>query len=151
MSTHTHAQTVPKAALIGAAFLILFTIGIAARARSAHLAAGPSSPVSAAQVSFLQFVDRPDGSIGVIDATSGREVAAVPAKSNGFIRGVLRGMFRGRKLESLGHAATFTLARGTNGRLTLEDPQIGRRIELDSFGPTNSAAFAALLAAAQAR
>jgi putative photosynthetic complex assembly protein len=75
-------------------------------------------------------------------------VTEVAAGSNNFIRGVLRGMFRGRKLESLGHDGVFTLARQANGRLTLEDPETKRRVELDSFGPTNAGAFEGLLAAA---
>jgi putative photosynthetic complex assembly protein len=74
-------------------------------------------------------------------------VATIAPETNGFVRGVLRGMFRTRKLESLGHDARFRLAREADGRLTLQDPQTGRQVELDSFGPTNSAAFADLLVA----
>jgi hypothetical protein len=32
----------------------------------------------------------------------------------------------------------------TDGRLTLQDPSTGQRIDLESFGPTNAAVFASL-------
>ena len=34
-----------------------------------------------------------------------------------------------------------------DGRLTLEDPTTGRRVDLESFGPTNAGVFAQLLVA----
>jgi putative photosynthetic complex assembly protein len=95
----------------------------------------------------VRFEDRPDGTLAVLDATTGREASIVQPGTNGFIRGVLRGMFRGRKLEALSRDGQFRLAREADGHLTLEDPETGRRVDLDSFGPTNSAAFAGLLAA----
>ncbi len=65
-----------------------------------------------------------------------------------FVRGVLRGFARERRLEHLGAGAALELTRWADGRLSLRDPVTGREVQLDSFGPTNSAAFAALLAAA---
>ncbi len=149
MSKHSHEQTVPPGALIGAAAMIVFSIAVAGVARHMHVveqasAAAPAPPLASFEV---RFEDRPGGGIAVLDAVTGREVSDVKPGTNGFIRGVLRGMFRTRKLESLGHDATFQLARQADGRLTLEDAQTGRRVDLDSFGPTNSAAFASLLAA----
>ena len=41
----------------------------------------------------------------------------------------------------------FRLARWSDGRLTLEDPTTGRRIELGAFGPTNAEVFAELMQA----
>ena len=74
----------------------------------------------------------------------------VPPRSNGFVRGVLRGLFRNRKQEALGRDGLFRLSRQADGRLSIEDPQTGRRVDLDAFGATNSAAFAELLAAGRA-
>jgi hypothetical protein len=56
-------------------------------------------------------------------------------------------MFRTRKLEALSRNAVFRLAREANGRLSLTDRESGRRIDLDSFGPTNSESFATFLEA----
>jgi hypothetical protein len=33
-----------------------------------------------------------------------------------------------------------------DGKLTLEDPGTGRRVDLGSFGPTNAAAFSQIMA-----
>jgi putative photosynthetic complex assembly protein len=147
MSEHHHNQTVPRSVLLGAAAMILLSLGLAASARRAHRAEVPVQAAPALAVLQVRFEDRPDGSIAMLDADSGRELSLVPPRSNGFIRGVLRGMFRARRLESLGREGHFRLAREADGRLSLQDPQTGRRVELDSFGPTNSAAFAQLLVA----
>jgi putative photosynthetic complex assembly protein len=142
-----HDQTVPRGALFGAAALMLLTLGLAANARREHLSAPTTVHEPPLESLEVNFQDRPDGTLAVIDAATGRELTEVPPGTNGFVRGVLRGMFRRRKLESLGHDARFLLSREADGRLTLEDPETSRRIDLDSFGPTNSTAFANFLAA----
>lgn len=147
MAAHLHDQPMPTGVLLGAAALLAFTLALAASARlsrSAHPL--PARPAAIAAIE-VRFEDRPDGAIAMLDATTGRELSLVPPRSNGFIRGVLRGMFRGRKLESLGRDGVFRLSREADSRLSLEDAQTRRRIDLDAFGPSNSAAFAQLLAA----
>jgi len=153
MSTAEHAQEVPRGALIGALALILATVAIASLGRMTNVAARASASAPPAPVESLdaRFEDASDGSIVVIDARDGHEVTTITPGSENFVRGVLRGMFRSRKLESIGHAAPFKLAREADGRLTLSDPQTGRTVDLDSFGPTNTAAFARLLAAGVGR
>lgn len=145
MSEHHHTQTIPRGVLLGAAVMILLSLGLAAGARHARLTAPAVPTPPALAVLDVRFEDRPDGSIAMLDGATGRLMSLVPPRSNGFIRGVLRGMFRSRRLESLGREGRFRLAREADGRLTLEDPATHRRIELDSFGPTNAAAFAQLL------
>jgi putative photosynthetic complex assembly protein len=144
---HPHEQVVPRGALIGAAALIVATIALAAGARHARPATAAAPPL--AEFADVRFEDRPGGALAVLDAATGREVGALAPGTNGFVRGVLRGMFRGRKLESLGRDGRFRLARDEGGRLTLEDPATGRVVDLRSFGPTNAAAFDGLLAAAK--
>lgn len=149
MSEHIHTQTIPKPALWGAAFLIAFSLCLAAGSRSVRLGQAAEVAPPARESVQVRFEDRPDGSLAVLEAESRRELSSVAPGTNGFIRGVLRGMFRNRKLESMSRDATFRLAREANGRLSLEDPESGRRVDLDSFGPTNSAAFGSILAAAR--
>jgi putative photosynthetic complex assembly protein len=69
--------------------------------------------------------------------------------TNGFVRGVLRGLMRERKAESIGPTAPFRLTHWANGRLSLDDPSTGRHVDLEVFGPTNAGAFAQILAASQ--
>jgi putative photosynthetic complex assembly protein len=46
----------------------------------------------------------------------------------------------------MGSEAPFELIAQADGRLTLHDPATGKRVELESFGPTNAANFSRLLA-----
>ena len=92
----------------------------------------------------LRFLDRPDGSIAVIDARTERQVDAIVGQ-NGFVRGTLRGLARERKRQGIGPEAPFDLVVRADGRLTLLDPSTGRRVDLESFGPTNLAEFSRLL------
>jgi len=142
----------PRFALIAAAVLIAGTITAAAAARyqrvtnpepSIH---ATTTPVAARD---LTFFDMPNGSVEVRDA-AGTEVLFVAAPgTNGFIRGVMRGLARDRRSRGIGQQPAFRLAQWPDGRLSLEDLATGRRIELSSFGDTNRAAFAQLLAPAE--
>jgi len=144
---HAHAMTpIPRPVLLGAGALVAFTLVLTAGARLSR----PGMPAMAPpplETIEVRFEDRPDGSVAMLDPASGRELTRVPPASNGFIRGVLRGLFRERKLESLGRAGTFRIERGADGRLGLEDMATHRRIDLTAFGPDNTAAFARLLEA----
>jgi putative photosynthetic complex assembly protein len=95
----------------------------------------------------LRFVDRTDGGVDVLDASDGRVVDQVVGES-GFVRGTLRGLARERKRQGIGAQPPFRLVAHADGRLTLLDPATGRRVDLESFGPTNAAAFAHMLSAA---
>jgi putative photosynthetic complex assembly protein len=131
--------------LVAAAALLLTSLGLAASARGRDESVGRSdAPVS--QGVRLRFEDGADGSVVVLDASGARRLATVPPAEGGFVRGVMRGMFRTRKLESIDRTAPFHLLRLSDGALVLEDPTNGRRVDLRSFGDTNYRAFSALLA-----
>ena len=108
--------------------------------------ATPDAPVSLAR--DLRFVDRADGSVDVLEASSDRIVDSVVGES-GFVRGTLRGLARERKRQGIGADRPFRLVAHVDGRLTLVDPTTGRRVDLESFGPVNAAAFAHMLSAAE--
>ncbi len=93
----------------------------------------------------IRFVDRDDGGIDAIDAADGRVFAAFEPGADGFARATLRGLARERKRAELGPETPFRLALWRDGRLVLEDPATGRRIDLRAFGATNAEAFARLL------
>ena len=103
-----------------------------------------------ASVREFRFEDRANGSIVVLDARDNRLVETVAPESNGFLRGTMRGLARERKRQGVGPEVAFRLVGHTDGRLTLMDPGTGRRVDLESFGPTNAAAFAKLMATPQA-
>jgi putative photosynthetic complex assembly protein len=141
--THAAAPVFPRAALIGVAALLLATLLGATATRMAGVQVSmPDAPALTTRA--LRFEDRPDGSVAVIDAASGAQLQRIEGPQ-GFVRGALRGLARERKREGIGPDAPFELIGRADGRLTLRDPATGKRIDLESFGPTNAAAFAQLL------
>lgn len=141
----------PRGALLAAGALIAFSIATAGFGRLAQRDAPPPFDARIVTERHLVFVDRDDGAIAVLRAGDGSEVATVPPGTNGFLRGVMRGMARNRMLHDVGAAPPFRLVRWSDGRITLDDPETGRHIELDPFGPTNAGAFAALLGQPEGR
>lgn len=98
----------------------------------------------------LRFEDQQDGSVAVLDARTGARLNTVAPGTNGFLRSTMRSLVRERKRQGLGPDMPFQLLARADGRLTLLDPGTGRRIDLESFGPTNSAVFLGLLPGAAA-
>lgn len=148
MSDPFSGRAFPRGALFGAAALVALTLALAATARWTGFGA-MQAPVSAAVTARdLRFDDRADGAVVVHDARTGELVELVAPGTNGFMRSLLRGLARERRSQGIGAGPPFRLSQLANGRLTLEDPSTGRRIDLDAFGPTNAGAFARLLAAA---
>ncbi|MBK6689109.1 MAG: hypothetical protein IPG45_31870 [Deltaproteobacteria bacterium] len=146
MSGPSPAQSFPKGLLWAAFGMIVLSIGLTLVAKATGFGAVRLPPAQVVQATDVHFSDRADGTLAVV-SLDGREVSALPPGSNGFVRGVLRGLARERKLESLGPAAAFRLTRWSDGRLSIEDLATGRRVDLGAFGHTNSQAFADLLAA----
>lgn len=93
----------------------------------------------------LRFLDRDDGAVVILDHFSGQPVEVLAPGTNGFVRGVMRGMARERRMKSVGTEPPYRLSSWSDGRLTLDDPSTGRWVELVAFGPDNFQAFAQLL------
>lgn len=129
------------------ALLMLITAAVAfSRVSGVGQVTLPDTPAKITRT--LAFIDQADGSILVRDVTTAQTVDVLAGGTNGFIRGVMRGLVRERKingLAGLGPDAPFLLFQRTDGRLSLKDPSTGRVIELDAFGRDNAGAFARLL------
>ena len=98
----------------------------------------------AEQIRTLRFVDQADGSIQVIDATTGADVHNFQGEQ-GFVRGTLRALVRDRRLQGFGADQPFELIAHDAGRLSLRDPATGSTIALESFGSKNIDVFARLM------
>ena len=102
---------------------------------------GPDQIAAAAVAErMLRFDDMPNGGVLVTDGVTGVRVAELQGEQ-GFVRGALRALTRERSARDIGSKQPFKLTARVDGRLTLDDPSTGRRIDLESFGPTNSSVF----------
>lgn len=154
MTTQARSQTLPRGTLLLAGGLVLSTLAMTATARLTGTppAASPvllRSDTAVAPVTsrMLAFADRADGAVVITDATTGQIAHVVAAgQKTGFIRGVMRGLARERRMRGVGAGAPFKLTLWRDGELSLDDTVTGRSIELNAFGPTNREDFAQLLA-----
>lgn len=137
------APPFPRVALLGAAAMV--GLAIVSAGASRLLGARQERPVAQVVMARdLQFQDRQDGSVAVIDAGNGALVDVLAPGSNGFIRASLRSLASRRRFAGDTNQV-FHLAALSDGRLTLDDPTTGNPIELEAFGQTNEEAFARLL------
>jgi putative photosynthetic complex assembly protein len=146
---HPAPSALGRGPLLASAALVLAALLGAGWVRlSGQTIRAPDAPVTAERA--MRFEDRPDGSVVVIDAASGRVFDTVSGQA-GFVRGTLRGLARERKRIGVGPEQPFLLMGRADGRLTLHDPATGRLIDLDAFGPLNAATFARMLDGAPTR
>jgi putative photosynthetic complex assembly protein len=135
----------PRAPLIGAAVIVGFSLALATLVRLSGVdVAQPTG--RAITVRELHFADRSDGGIVVTDAAAGdRTVDVVKPETGYFLRATMRTLARQRHREDLGADVPFRLTGWNDGRLTLDDPATGRRVDLEAFGESNEKVFARLL------
>jgi putative photosynthetic complex assembly protein len=151
-ATHSHADMLPKGALVTVGALIFFVLAATSFARLTGTppAASPAATralagIIAVKSRDLRFTDRADGAVVIADMKGGIAEVIPPGQQTGFIRGVMRGMARERRAHGIGDGPPFNLTLWRDGELSLTDSATGRAIELTAFGSTNRAAFAALL------
>ncbi len=144
--TAENANKIPRGAIIGAGVLVISSLIMVGIARLTGYTPD-QPPVSRVVESYdLRFEDRADGAVLIYDA-SNRLTDELAPGTNGFVRGVLRGLVRERRADHVGPTPPFRLTRWADGRLSLDDPSTGRHIDLEVFGPTNAGAFADILIA----
>lgn len=141
----TQGDRIPRPAIVGAAALVIVTIIAAAGARLTGVGTVEVPPSAVVASRALTFQDGDDGSVVIREAGTAEVLHVVAPGTNGFLRGVLRGLARDRKLSGIGREPAFLLTRWADGRLTLEDPETDRRLYLGPFGSVNVAVFVALL------
>jgi putative photosynthetic complex assembly protein len=141
----------PRWALIGGGVLIVFSIALAGFGSLTGVGTTEVRPRGVVVSRDLRFLDGPDGGIVVEDAATDQTVAILPSGTNGFVRVVMRGLARHRKVEGLGPDHPFSLTQWSSGHLSIEDRQTGHAIQLGAFGQPNREAFARLLAQKEVR
>jgi putative photosynthetic complex assembly protein len=151
MSHGSMERGLPRAPLVGAVALVLAVVVLVVASRLS----GPGQPlvddVPIVAERLLLFVDADDGSVTALDGRTGEVIEIYPAGTNGFLRATMRGLARERRSRGFGPEIPFQLVARADGRLTLDDPATGRRLDLGAFGRTNAATFASLLGEAPSR
>lgn len=145
MSERVATSRFPQLPLLGAGALVGLALLAAVAGRFAHTGnVAADSPMAAMR--DIRVADAPDGAVLVFDAGSGAQIERLSGE-NGFLRGTLRALARERRIDGVGREQAFRLTAWADGRLTLDDPATGRRLELEAFGPDNAAVFARFLPA----
>jgi putative photosynthetic complex assembly protein len=136
----------PRAPLFALGAMVIASVVTVAAVRLTGVGAVHEADAAPVATREFRFEDRPDGSIVVLDAAGTRVVDTVAPGTNGFLRGTMRGLARERMRQGVSPALPFTMIGRADGKLTLLDPGTGRRVDLGSFGPTNAAVFAHIMA-----
>jgi putative photosynthetic complex assembly protein len=144
-AAHHDEIKVPKAALIAAGTVLFFALAAATTVRVTGYGGTHMTLPAMVESRDLQFADAPDGAVLVLEAGSGEQIAALAPGTYGFVRVVLRGLARERKIASISAEPSFRLARYENGQVTLTDLATKKVIDLNAFGSSNLDAFAHLM------
>ncbi len=140
----TSSDSFPKWVLYCAAGIIAFSLISVGLIRITGN--GPDQIAAAPTVQrALLFQDQQDGGVLVADGRTGEKLTVLYGEQ-GFVRGALRALSRERHSRGIGSDKPFDLIARVDGRVTLMDPSTGQRVDLESFGPTNTAEFARFLA-----
>jgi putative photosynthetic complex assembly protein len=145
MSAAIHEPVVSKGGILAAVALILFALAAVTTVRLTGVGEVRMTLPAATESRDLRFEDGKNGAVLVFDARDSQLVDTLAPGSNGFIRVVLRGLARERKLGGIGAQPPFRLTRFVNGQITLTDTSTGKQIDLDAFGSSNTEAFAQLM------
>jgi putative photosynthetic complex assembly protein len=155
MTEVRHDKSPPRAALVAIVALLSVTVLLITTARLS--AGGETQPVAPDRgtaaikaEAALRFEDRADGAVVVRAAETGAIVTVLQPGTHGFVRGVMRGLARDRRMRGLTSGPPFLLTRWQDGRLTIRDTATGRTIDLLAFGSAQTASFATILDAARA-
>lgn len=123
-----------RGALILAGALVITSIAAASIVQIAHIphSASPEmvraeervAPVSTRN---LRFTDRADGAVIIQDVGTGNTALTIePGSNSGFIRGVMRGLARERRMNGVGQAPPFALTLWKDGQLSSIDSRCCR-------------------------
>jgi len=136
---------VPRAPLMALGGLVIAALIAVSLVRITGVGVVHEPDAATVEVREFRFEDRPNGSIVVFDAAGGQLIQTVAPGTNGFLRGTMRGLARERMRQGVSAQLPFRMIGRADGKLTLEDPGTGRRVDLGSFGPANSAVFAKIM------
>ncbi len=142
---HDDNSLVPRAWILSAIALVLFSLTAATAVRLTGVGGSHMTLPAIVESRDLLFEDGKDGTVLVYDAQDRQLIDTLAPGTNGFVRVVLRGLARERRLGDIGKEPPFRLTRFANGQMTLQDTSTLKQIDLVAFGSSNAEAFARLM------
>ncbi len=139
--------TFPRWFLIGVSALLLTSLAAASLAQLTGVGASRVMETQVTASVDIRFDPQPDGSMLVRRASDGAALELLPSDGGGFMRGVARSLLRQRQLSNADKSLPFTLSQREDRRFFIRDPELGSKMELDGFGPTNTLSVARILEA----
>lgn len=148
MSDPFEGKDLPKGVLWATGAFLLATLAVTYYARHTDTGRVESEVTERLEVRTLRFADGDAGEVLVFDSAATQPFLRIESgQDDGFVRGVLRGLMRGRRARSVSPDAPFDLVLWAGGRVSLEDLATGEAVDLNGFGATNLRAFLAILRA----
>lgn len=142
---HSDDVIIPRGVLVGAAALLLVSAAFAFVARTTDIGAHRLVPAPAISSVDLQFITASDGAVTIRDVQRNIDLKTLSAKSDGFVKIVLRSLTQERNLRGIDPTATVRLSQLSDGQTILQDTVTGRIITISAFGTGNRAVFAEFL------
>jgi putative photosynthetic complex assembly protein len=144
------AAPFPRIPLFTVVAVLGCVVVLSAAARFTGFATQPAPPPVIATTE-LTFSDLADGGVAVHDFATGKIVATIAARNDGFLRTTLRVLAGQRAKLGIGPEKPFLLEALQGGRIELTDTATGQNVELEAFGPSQINEFLPLIAAAEAK
>ncbi len=145
MSEVFREPIVGRAGLLAAGGLVLFALVAVTASRLTGVGDVRMTLPAAVESRDLQFADGQGGAVLVYDASNRELIDTMAPGTNGFVRVVLRGLARERKLGDVGAEPPFRLTRFANGQMLLIDTSSNKQVDLAAFGAANAQSFTRLM------
>lgn len=140
-------STIVLSLIIGLGLLIAFVSDTSTVDWSGPAAVTPNgAPLEISAEKAIFFEDGAEGTIIVRNADTDQVIGTLPFGEGGFVRQVMRGFVRARRLKDIGAEVPFILQSTADGLILIKDETLDRTVILNAFGVDNAAAFASLLA-----
>jgi putative photosynthetic complex assembly protein len=139
--------TFPRWFLIGIGALLLATVGFAAFGRLTGYGITRVAETPILGSVDIWYEDQDNKTMLVRRVSDNAILEVLPADGGGFMRGVVRSLFRQRLLANKERTLPFRLAQREDRKYFILDMSTGTKIELDGFGPSNTLSIARILEA----
>ena len=136
---------VGRTGLLAVGGLVMFALVAVTTSRLTGVGDTRMTLPAAVESRDLQFADGQGGTVLVYDAKDRQLIDTIAPGTNGFVRVVLRGLARERKLGDIGQEPPFRLTRHANGQMMLTDTSSNKQVDLAAFGAANAQSFTRLM------